>query len=76
MLNRNNGFAAATLCFIIAFLYKMQPILHSHTCWCDFQNPDGFSEVIEPIIYGLLAIGFAIGIDIKALITQFFDKQK
>ena len=73
---KNNAVAAAMLVFVVAFLWKMQPILHAHTCWCDFQNPNGFAEVLEPIIYGLMAMGFALGVNVKKLITQFMDNQE
>jgi hypothetical protein len=57
-----------TLTGLTAFVYQLASVLHEHSVWQDFQGPAGVGELLMAIVYGLVAVGGALGLNLQRFV--------
>jgi hypothetical protein len=57
-----------TLTGVTAFLYQLATILQAHQQWHELQGPAGVGELLMAMVYGLVAVGGALGLNLQRFV--------
>lgn len=65
------GLAAIVLVGLIGFLYPLAGVIQKITSWAVIWDPPAVGEIVQCIVFGLVAVAGAMGLDVPALIAGF-----
>ncbi len=63
--------ATALLGFLIVSGWKVSGVLGSLQTWDAWNQPHVAGELVQAIVYGLIALGFGLGLNIGTLVRGF-----
>lgn len=68
---KDNILASVVLAGMIAFLFPLMDMLNHIDNWEVIEQPHGVAQLIWCLICALVAVGAALGLDIKKFVFQF-----
>lgn len=68
---KNNIFSSVFIIGLIGFLYPLSQVIGDLNDWTEWDHPSTVSKLIRCLIFALIAIAGAMGINISDMIKQY-----